>query len=123
MCKVCRKEQRDKWRTENKERVAEKDTLWKQKNPEKVKEIYKKFYTLHPKYQKVYKLPPNKRKPKWANTEQIRQFYVNCPEGFHVDHIIPLRGKLVCGLHVIENLQYLPAIENIKKGNRYAVYA
>ena len=59
------------------------------------------------------------RFPKWADKELIKEFYLNCPEGYHVDHIIPLRGRDVSGLHVIENLQYLPAKENMSKGNRY----
>ena len=60
------------------------------------------------------------RGPAWADLEAIRIFYANCPRGHHVDHIIPLRGKHVSGLHVLENLQYLPALENIRKGNRHA---
>lgn len=57
--------------------------------------------------------------PKWADREAIREFYKNRPEGFHVDHIVPIHGKGVCGLHVLDNLQYLPAIDNLKKGNKY----
>lgn len=57
--------------------------------------------------------------PKWADLDKIEEFYRNRPEGHHVDHIIPLNGKLVTGLHVLENLQYLSAEDNLKKGNRY----
>lgn len=62
-----------------------------------------------------------KRVPPWSEREQIRSFYKNCPVGHHVDHIIPLCGELVSGLHVLANLQYLPISENLKKGNSYAV--
>lgn len=61
------------------------------------------------------------RVPKWSQTEQIVEFYSNCPEGYHVDHEIPLKGGLVSGLHVIQNLQYLTADENMKKGNKYEI--
>lgn len=56
--------------------------------------------------------------PAWSNIRAIRAFYNNCPNGFHVDHIYPLNSDWVCGLHVIENLQYLTAQENLVKGNR-----
>lgn len=57
--------------------------------------------------------------PTWSEASQIHDFYRNCPAGYHVDHIIPLRGKIdgrpVSGLHIISNLQYLLASENRKK--------
>lgn len=50
--------------------------------------------------------------------EQIKQFYANCPPQHEVDHIVPLRGHLVSGLHTISNLQYITKSENRRKGNR-----
>lgn len=59
--------------------------------------------------------------PSWANHEEINTIYLNCPQGYHVDHIIPLQGKLVCGLHTENNLQYLTASENMSKSNRFDI--
>ncbi|KKN19943.1 hypothetical protein LCGC14_0940720 [marine sediment metagenome] len=62
------------------------------------------------------------RTPGWLTEEQLQQikdFYINCPVGMTVDHIIPLRGKFVSGLHHPDNLQYLTPEENSSKGNRY----
>lgn len=59
------------------------------------------------------------RTPKWVNIELINNIYHNCPKGMHVDHIIPLRGVLVSGLHVPENLQYLTMEENLFKSNKF----
>ena len=56
--------------------------------------------------------------PPWADIEMIKRIY-DCAEESHVDHIIPLQGKLVCGLHVETNLQYLSAEENIQNSNKF----
>ena len=49
------------------------------------------------------------------NHDLLREIYKACPEGYQVDHIIPLaRG----GLHDPENLQYLPKLINLKKHAR-----
>ena len=64
--------------------------------------------------------------PAWANLEAIKMIYKQAQDMtkttgivHHVDHIIPLLGKTVSGLHVHENLQVIPALENLKKHNRY----
>tara|TARA_R110002020_G_scaffold52839_1_gene148249 strand:+ start:169 stop:624 length:456 start_codon:yes stop_codon:yes gene_type:complete len=61
--------------------------------------------------------------PKWlADTElkEIDTFYKIAQwysEDMHVDHIVPLQGDNVCGLHVPWNLQVIPALDNLAKGN------
>jgi len=60
-----------------------------------------------------------RRTPSWANLDKIEAFYDACPEGYTVDHIIPLRGKLVSGFHIHTNLQYLTRSDNSKKHNKF----
>jgi hypothetical protein len=58
----------------------------------------------------------------WANKAAIKEVYKIRPLGYEIDHIIPLRGKLVSGLHVAENLQYLLPQVNREKKNNFIPY-
>ena len=72
-----------------------------------------------------------KRTPKWLTADDfwlIRQAYelaklrtVVTQIDWQVDHVIPLRGKRVSGLHVPSNLRVVPTSVNLRKGNKYAV--
>ena len=64
--------------------------------------------------------------PAWADLEQIKRIYTLCAKVsertgvlHHVDHIIPLKGKDVCGLHTEKNLRVIPAKMNLEKSNKY----
>ena len=59
--------------------------------------------------------------PKWVGKkelEQIKFIYKSRKKGYHVDHIIPLKGINVCGLHVENNLRIIKAKYNMSKGNK-----
>ena len=107
----------------NKESLNNKRKADRLKNPEK----YKKRFSNWSKNNKhlVNERAARKRArikqqtPVWANLKAIKDFYKKCPEGYHVDHIIPLKGKNITGLHIRDNLQYLTASANIRKGNSY----
>lgn len=92
------------------------------KNSEKVKAANKAWAEKNPGIWNYYgakrRAAIRQRTPSWACMETIKTIYRNCPKGFHVDHIVPLRGKNVCGFHSQHNLQYLPAAENQRKFNR-----
>jgi len=127
------------YRIANREKKAEADKKYHEANKEKIKAYlfeYKKMYR---------KLKPSKlnaleakrraakiqRTPAWL-TEfdllkieclyQVAAMYSReSGQAWHVDHIIPLQGELVSGLHVPNNLRVIPGKQNIAKSNKFEV--
>ncbi len=96
------------------------DKIRRDSNPETTKASRRT-----PKYKAAARASANKRRaaklkqsPAWAKEDAIKSFYANCPEGYEVDHIIPLMHSDVAGLHVLTNLQYLPEGINKRKSNK-----
>lgn len=126
------KEWQKAWVLQNPEKVKQSRDTWIKENPEKnvqSKEKYRKS-NLGKIANKVARYYAKKLKatPTWANLFFIEEAYLLANLrtklfGFswHVDHIIPLQGKLICGLHVEDNLQVIPAIENQRKNNSFVL--
>lgn len=124
----------------NKKKLTTLNKEWRENNPEQTKLLNKLYYQANKtkmanrakqwrkdnrgwhNYKNSLRRKTVKRAtPKWANHNLIKEIYISCPEGHAVDHIIPLQGKLVCGLHVENNLQYLTKVENSRKRNTFIV--
>jgi hypothetical protein len=115
------KENMKKYYKKNFAAIQQYKKRWHEKNREKRKNYRQKHYSQNKKY--YFYLAANRRAEKLQATlpgheDAIKEIYRTCPEGWHVDHIIPLKGENVCGLHVPWNLQHLPADENIRKSNK-----
>ena len=95
------------------------------KNKARGKRHYEANKTQYHMKSLFYKMRKAKAMPSFANKFYIEEIYSLARlrtkvTGFQwdVDHIIPLKGEKVCGLHVEWNLRVIPHLENIKKGNR-----
>lgn len=113
---------------EDGERVLARKAKWRAANPEKVKAAGALWYARNTAVavakgakRRVTKL---RATPQWADHNAIAAIYSEAVSLTHltgiphdVDHIVPLRGKTVCGLHVSWNLRAIPAVENRHKGN------
>lgn len=138
----------EKWKAyylKNREHLRMKGKKWYRENKELVDKKYKDYYEKNKsdmqqraiKWQKdnPHKANANCRArfarklhatPSWANDFFIKEIYHLAAlrtkiMGFkwHVDHIVPLQSKTVCGLHVEHNLQVIPATQNLSKHNTY----
>lgn len=107
-----------KWATANKDRCKATSRLWRALNTHLVRA-----------YSSKRRAKVRQRTPGWVTNEDIKFMtylysYARACEialgtPYHVDHILPLNGKYVSGLHVPLNLQVMPAEENLKKSNKW----
>lgn len=107
----------------NPEKGRARTAKWRKENPERNRQSHLDQYLKHRGRYITKALIRRKRIQAGVfphEKEAIRLFYQNCPEGYHVDHEIPLNHPLVCGLHCVANLQYLPAKENLAKSNHWS---
>jgi hypothetical protein len=123
------------YRKANKAKCRATIVAWSAKNPEKVKRYASKVKKTHKgavnASTAARRAARIQRTPKWLTEDDfwmIEQAYelAACRTklfGFpwHVDHEIPLQGKIVSGLHTPYNLRVIPGAENVKKGARYGV--
>jgi hypothetical protein len=107
------------WRERNPERAAECNASWRKRNPAKMAE-----------YGVARHCARLRRTPSWADREAIIAVFVEARRlaaetgiPHAVDHVIPLQGKLVSGLHVHTNLRAIPAADNRRKHNKFQVAA
>lgn len=108
---------------EERKNIHLKNNKWQRAHPEEMREI-NKAYARTENGQKSAKEGSKRRKERVNKAKEhlgdydkhlIRRFYVNCPKGYVVDHIIPIAKG---GKHELCNLQYLTPLENFKKGNK-----
>lgn len=118
------------WRANNQDRIKIVNATYFKNNKEKVSNANAAWLSANRAHATAYAAKQRARKvqatPVWANKFFIDEIYDLANRrtklfGFswHVDHIVPLKSKLVCGLHCEANLQVITGSENCSKNNRY----
>lgn len=132
-CPECNEQRRRgkeaKYRVEHQEKIKADLAAWRKANPEKTK-AHKSRHTKENRarltaYENKRRAAKIQQMPAWADLEAINGMYELCGLfrrvglDLHVDHITPLKGKMVSGLHVENNLQLLHKMENLRKKNTF----
>lgn len=121
------------WYLNNKDYKDAQNRQWRKDNPEKARQLAKIYRMVNIDkmrwYTANYRAKKLQATPLWLNDLQIEEildfhkaakmFQLYTGVDYQVDHIVPLQGETVCGLHVPWNLQLLPSFENQSKGNKY----
>jgi len=136
-----------KWETLNPERKRELRTQYRAANREKTRESSRRDWQKHGDKRRAAKALHRRQFPElgahhcrlrqtrkqqatptWADLGQIKALYREAArlrketgDPWHVDHVIPLRNELVCGLHCEFNLRVVPGAVNQSKGNAFVI--
>jgi 5-methylcytosine-specific restriction endonuclease McrA len=138
-CRECKRQQDREYAARNREAAKKRASEWYYSNYEYARTQQNKYTAMWKKenpdkncaYSNKRRALKLKATPKWLTSEHFKQIesfywlaqlqYELTDTKYHVDHIIPLKGKTVCGLHVPWNLQILTVRDNLTKGNRLAL--
>jgi hypothetical protein len=129
-CVACRKVAATTWQEANPERKKALEAAWRAANPERDKAVRTAWRIANPEKRSASharrRAAQLQRTPAWADLRAIEAVYsirgqLERAHGvpLDVDHVVPLQGKNVSGLHVEYNLQIIPKTLNMKKKNRF----
>ena len=115
------------YKKNNPEKIRKSLKEWRLENKERIQKYYENnkdwFKALNAQRRiRISKYKGNPQKIKEFYTEAIRLTELTGIE-HHVDHIVPLTSKYVCGLHYENNLQVIPFYENLAKSNKFIPYS
>lgn len=122
----CHSKYKLEWAHRHTTAVTKSKKKWLDNNPEKRKKTSSEFMKRNRPYYTQYTSlrirNVQQAKPSWANESDILDVYKEAQYfGLEVDHIIPIKHNLVCGLHVWDNLQLLTRSENAMKSNKFFI--